>query len=434
MKRWIAMLLALLTVLLCGCGAETDPVETTVKLPEQTSAPVETTVPQETAAPDLMLVELTAWVTFEDIWADKDALKAMLEEFNAYYPNILVTVEHRTPDQVGGEKPDIILGNTDDLSRWAADGSLVDMTALWENLEGEIYATAEARCGEEEARFAVPMCVIPYCMAINTSYFERAQAMSLLNMANHTWSTANFLQACENLSDAGLDEALNVYCRNTEDDVYTRLLVENLYGAAYVNTINGSYKVESAQMGNALKALQNGRGIAIAPDLDGADSLEKFLSGESAMTLNWSAALQLEHRENEDIFFMLYPANGKTKTYVDVYGLGVFDNGDATKLAASMTFVSHVSKSDAAVRATGQLPARKSAKNAYAGTELDSVMDDLSGLLNYMVEGEIPGQRWEDGRKLWVKLLQDVLVSEDINLLLQECQTELDILLGIVSE
>lgn len=430
MKRWIAMLLILVTVLLCGCGGEIGPEETTADLQDQTAAPEETTVPRETEAPDLMLVELTAWVTSEDIWADQDALNAMLEEFNAYYPNIIVNVEHKTPDQIGVEKPDIILGNSDDLSRWAAGGGMADMSAIWEDLAEDIYSTAEAVCGDEEGYFTVPMCVIPYCMAINTHFFEKAQAMSLLNAANHTWSTSNFLQACQNLCDAGLENALSIYCLNTEGDVYTRLLVENMYAAAYVNTINGSYNVDTAPMSNALNTLKNGQGIIVARDMDADTAQEKFLNGESAMTLNWSSALQLEHRENEDIFFMLYPTSGKARTYAEVYGLSVFDNGDATKLAASMTFVRHMSTSDAAVRATGQLPARKSAVGAYVGTELEEVMDDLSGLLNYMTEGEIPGQCWEDARKLWVKMLQDVVDSEDVSLLLQDYQTELDSLLN----
>lgn len=429
MKKWIAMLLALVTLLLCGCSGEGGQEETTASVQAETTVPVETTLPQETEAPDMQIVELTAWVTSENIWADQDTLNAMMEEFNAYYPNIVVNVEHKTPDQIGEEKPDIVLGNTDDLALWAAEGGMADMSAIWEGLQEDVYSTAEAVCGNEAGYFTVPMCVVPYCMAINAQLFEQAQAMGLLNAANHTWSTSNFIQACENLYDTGMENALNIYCMDTEGDVYTRLLVENLYGAAYVNTINGSYTAETTQMSNALTALKKGLGIKFEPDMDAAASQEKFLNGESAMTLNWSSALQLQHIEEENIFFMLYPANGKTKTYAEVYGLSVFDNGDATRLAASMTFVSHMSNSDAAVRATGQLPARKSAAEAYVGTELEEVMDDLSGLLNYMVAGETPGNCWEDARDQWVKMLQRVASGTNIVYCTQVCQMSMKTIL-----
>lgn len=426
MKRQIALLLALV-MLLCGCTGREAPVETTSAPEVPTTVPVQTVPPTETESVNMQIVELTAWVTAEDIWADPETLDAMLAEFNAYYPNILVHVEHVSPDRLAEEKPNIILGNTGDLALWAAEGGMADLSRLWENLDA--YSNVQTACGDENGYFAIPMCVVPCCMAINREKFEAAQAMSLINTANHTWSTPNFLKAGENLYHSGLENALTLYCMDTEGDVYTRLLVENMYGGSYVNTINGTYTADSSAMANGVRALREGLGFKYLSEVSASMALEQFLNGETAMTLNWSSALQLKHMENEDIFYMLYPAGGKTKTYADVYGLGVFVSEDVQKQAASMTFAAYAASSDAVVRATGQLPACQSGEDAYVGTEQEEVMKDLMKLLGYMVEGEIPGKCWEGARQEWVDMLQEISRGTNVVYCTEVCQVELEALL-----
>lgn len=426
MRKWIALILAAVTLALCGCTAPQGPEQTTAPQVQQTTAPTQETLPPETADPKMDLVDLTVWVTAENIWADEETLNALLEEFNAYYPNIIIHVEHVDGVQTEGALPDMILGDAKDLNLWRETVPMADLSNLWQSLSGDVYDAVAKACGDANGYFSIPLCAVPYCMAINRQKFEAAKAVSLINTANHTWSTVNFLKAGVNLYDSGLENAMTIYCMDTQGDVYSRLLVENMYGGTYVNTINGEYNADSDAMTRGVEELRTGLGFKYLSDVSADMAMEQFLNGETAMIMNWSSALQLEHLEQENIFYMNYPSTGKTKTYTEVYGLSVVAAEDSTQLAASMTFASYVAMSDAAVRATGQLPARKSASDAYDGTDLEETMDDLSKLLESMVEGEIPGKCWEDARQEWLAMLQEISRGTNVGYCTRVCQRNLE--------
>lgn len=431
MRKWIALVL-LLGLLLCGCTSDDSP-ETTAPAGTEPAVTTEATAPAAPVDPSAQNVELTVLVTADFIWQDAETLDAMLADFNAYYPNILINVVQGSISDVSAQSVDLVLGSAEEIARLRQKGVTVDMTSVWSNLQGDIYSAAETDCGDDNGYHTVPLCMVVHCMAINREIMDNAQAMSLLNAANHSWSTGNFLQACRNLYDAGEETAVTLYCKDTQGDVDTRLLVMNLNGGSFVNTVNGHYMVNSNTIYSAFSALKSTEGIRFQADADGAQALKQFLDGKSAMVLNWNSALQVEHgMDNENIFYMLYPANGKTYTYGDTYGLAVINQTDATQTAASMTFAKYVSTSDAAARASGQLPARKSAEDAYAGTEDEKFMTDLLKLLTYTVEGEIPGKCWEQAREQWAALLQ-ALASDgeelDVKSCIDACQENLDALL-----
>ena len=427
MKRLTALILVL-SLLLCGCGGDPNTETTTQTDPPETTVPA-TGDPHGEEHGD-QNVTLTVWVTADNIWEDADAVEAMLEEFNAYYPNILVNVEYKNPGDLGSGRPDIVLGHAEDLAAWNEKGYLADLTNLWKNRGEDICAAARAVSGDGDSRFMMPMCMVIHCMAINREYFRNAQALSLFNAASHTWSADNFLQALRNLYDIGMEEALTIYCNDTSGDTNTRLLVSNFYGGSFVNTVNGTYTADSANLTRALTGLAAQKGIVFDGSCTAQQALDAFLAGDTAMVLNWSSALHLQYGQDANIFFMNYPAAGKTGTYAEVYGLGVLAGENATKVAASMTFVAHVSGSDAAARATGQIPARESAKNVYAGTELEDIMTDLNRLLTYTVAGEVPGQKWDSARAEWVAMLRSIASGTDPKTAAEDCQKKLDELLG----
>lgn len=431
MKKWITLVL-LLGLLLCGCTSDNSP-ETTAPAGTEPVTTTEATVPAAPVDPSAQNVELTVLVTADFIWQNAETLDAMLADFNAYYPNILVTVVQGSVRDLSTLSVDLVLGSAEEISQLRQKGITVDMTPAWSNLQEDIYSAAEAACGDENGYHTVPLCMVVHCMAINRDMMENAQATSLLNAANHSWSAGNFLQACRNLYDAGMETAFALYCKDTGDDVNTRLLVTNLSGSGFVNTVNGHYTVNSNSMFSTLNTLKDTAGIRFQADMDGDQTREQFLNGNSAMVLNWNSALQVEHgMDNENIFYMLYPATGKTHTYGATYGLAVINQNDTTQTAASMTFAKYVSTSDAAARASGQIPARKSAEDAYNGTGDEKFMTDLMKLLTYTVEGEIPGKCWEQAREQWVVLLQ-ALASDaedlDIKECIDTCQEALDSIL-----
>ena len=416
MKKRI--LLALLAALmLCGCSSAPEQTQ-----PHQAIQSQPVTEPEVTELPTaaVQYVDLVLQVTDESIWSDQDQVDALLAEFNAYYPNILVQVEHGDCAEAN-----LILGSGTQLQNLYRQGRLADVTDLWADLEEDLYPVVADQCSDAGHRFALPLAVNVYCMAIRTDLFQNAQADSLVNTTTHTWSAGSFLQAADNLTQLGIDPVLSIYCANTDGDVFTRLLVENLQGGKYVNPINGTYLANSTQIVNALKQLRETPGL-FRPDMTASDALEQFLAGQSAMVLNWSSRLQLQYGSDKPVVHMLYPSNARTKTYCDVYALAVMDSADPQKLAASMTLAAFLNGSDEAIRCTGQLPARKSDVKIYKDTPLEEAMDSLSGLLYYMEPGEIPGSNWDMGREAWAELLRSIAEEDsDVDVCVEACQEKL---------
>lgn len=426
MRKWIALLLALSLVCLCGCG--TNQNETA-----QTNPPaVQTEPPQQTEAPDLQMVGLSVWVVAEDIWADTGAMDAILEEFNAYYPNILVTVEHRSPEELNTAKPDLVLANAEQIAEWYAEGGMAELSDLWANgLKGDVYEAAqEVSCTEAGAYHTVPLCLIPYCMAVNTDMFSDADAMNLLNTANHTWNTGSFLKAVQAVYDNGTDTVGTVYCKDMQEDMQIRMLAESMYGGSFVEKKTGAYSVSEGNMGKALSALAAQEGIVFDKSSDADAAREQFLAGETAFVLNWNGALQVKYADRGEILFMNYPSSASVpETSAEVYGLGIFDNGDPVKVAASKTFLAYVSNDPAAVRATRNLPARESYKDAFDGTDLEKTMDELAKLVNYLTDKETPSTHWDSARSHWLKMLQSMeAAGEEWQTVLDETQKNLNAL------
>lgn len=409
MRKWIALLLALTLLCLLGCDGQADAGAANPNPPVQTDAPVETT------QPDLQLVELTLQVAEEGMWADTQAVDALLAEFNAYYPNIIIHVEHGNWPILDGENPDIILANTAQFALGdTAPFFMEELSDLWSNgLHGDIYESLENACKNVQGGFyAVPLAMNPYCMAVNARMFEEADALSYLNTVNHTWNTASFLKAVQAVYDNGMDTVGTIYCEDRHEEDLVRLLVTNLYDGSFVDRKTGAYNVADGEMGKALTALAQQEGIRFDASTDAETAREAFLSGKTAFTLNWSAMEQAKNASDANILFMHYPSSDSVpETWAEVYGLGVCNNGDPVKVAASKTFVEYMMGNADAVRATGGMPARESLKDAYDGTELERTMNELNKLVSFLSDRETQGQYWDTARKEWVNLLQNIASS-----------------------
>lgn len=434
MKKWIALLLSLTILCLCGCGNHQTEQEQTDPPVVQTEPPViqtEDTVtePDQTDAPAMEYVGLSLWVVSDSIWADQEAIANLLQTFNSYYPNIILEIQHKSPDELSGNKPDIVLADAEQIAQWNTQVGMEDLSDIWAaGLYDDVYEVARTYCAGEIGYHTVPLCLIPYCMAVNTAVFESAEAMELLNTVNHTWNTTSFLKAVQQVYDNGVDTVGAIYCKEQQEDMLTRLFVSNLYDGEFLDKKTGTYNVSGDNMGKAMSALARQEGIAFDAALDAENAREQFLRGETAFVLNWNASLQVQHMANDDILFMHYPsADSRPETRTQVIGFGVFDNGDPVKVAASRTFVTYMCGNDAAVRATENIPARASLRDVYKGTGLEQVMNELNKLTDYLTGKEPSGELWESARREWIELLQNMdTAGENWEEVLEKSQSDLN--------
>ena len=244
-------------------------------------------------------------------WGDSASVDSLLQNFNAKYPDIHVTVEYLDyqsgDDQVntaieGNAAPDLIMEGPERLvANWGAKGLMVDLADLYEDdAAKDIYSNVVEACKSSEGKYyEYPLAMIAHCMAINKTAFENADALQYLDLDNHTWTTENFFKAVKALHDKGQENVAAVYCGGQGGDQGTRALVNNLYGGKFTNKEHTEYAVDSSENAQALEELMKAEGINFDPALVGGDEITLFRNGTLAMSL-CSAEQQGQRRSRQD--------------------------------------------------------------------------------------------------------------------------------------
>ena len=117
---------------------------------------------------------------------------------------------------------------------------------------------------------------------------------------------------------------------------------------------------------------------------------------------------------------MSFPADtGESGLQGDIWGFGVFDNGDQAKIDAAkllIRFFADGQGTSAAVRATGEFPVRSTADgvnlaNLWAGND---TMTEYGKLTGYMGDFYQLTPGWATARTEWWSLLQRIADGGDV--------------------
>ena len=352
-------------------------------------------------------------------WGDSASVDSLLQNFNAKYPDIHVTVEYLDyqsgDDQVntaieGNAAPDLIMEGPERLvANWGAKGLMVDLADLFEDdAAKDIYSNVVEACKSSEGKYyEYPLAMIAHCMAINKTAFENADALQYLDLDNHTWTTENFFKAVKALHDKGQENVAAVYCGGQGGDQGTRALVNNLYGGKFTNKEHTEYAVDSSENAQALEELMKAEGINFDPALVGGDEITLFRNGTLAMSLCWNSAQQ----NNKD--------NGEA---------GKTNNGDENKVKAAKAFIRFMAndaeQAKLSVQTTGFFPVHKDLTDVYEGTENAETMKLFTEKFMpsfgdyYQVT---PG--WATARTEWWNMLQRIGQGGDVKTELTTFQT-----------
>ncbi|MGI5976692.1 MAG: extracellular solute-binding protein [Candidatus Limivicinus sp.] len=421
MKKFLAMLLCVVMVLsLCACTAtkEEAPAE---KPAEAAPAETEAEAPAE-AAP----VEIALWTFPVGDWGDKATVDKLLEGFNAVHPEIKVTVEYLAYGGDGDAKidaaiegnqaPDIVFEGPERLvANWGAKGVMVDLADLWtDEVKADTYESVEAACHNAEgAYYEYPLCMTAHCMAINKNMFEAADALQYVDLDTHTWTTENFIKACEALTASGQANIGDIFCNGSGGDQGTRALINNLYGGTFTDEAHSKYTADSEENIKALEQLNSMDGFIFDSATNGGQEADLFAQGTLAMAFCWNAATHAAREEvigdAFEVIPMAFPSPNGTDTKLcgGIWGFGIFDNGDADRIEAAKTFVKYMADENItdAVAASGFWSTRKSAEDIYPGDEMKAV---YGSFMPYMGDyyNVIPG--WTEARTAWSEMLQSI--------------------------
>ncbi len=424
MKKLLAFLLALMLVLsvtACGQDAADNDEEQSV-------------------------IELTLWTYPIGDWADEAAVNNLLTQFNAVYPDIHVTVQcldEATADDSlstavdGGVAPDILLAQPDRLVKvWGAEGMLADLSDMWDDADNqEVNETCRSVCFTSDGKcYAYPFAMNVQCMAINYDAFVTAGADQYIDLESRTWTTEQFTQAVKALRDKYGEDVAAVYCSGQNGDQGTRALITNLYGGTFTNDAHTAYTVDSEPIQQALTLLRDTKGIEFDEAINGQEEATLFYHESLKMSFCWSLAQQTTETVDEPteegaepvvheagktvngqtIEFMSFPSEtGESRLEGDVWGFGVFDNGDQEKIDAAKLLIRYFADgqgTSAAVKAAGCFPVRAAVDGAnlsgiWSGSD---VMQEYAKLTDFFGSYPQLTPGWATARTEWWNLLQRI--------------------------
>lgn len=431
MKKLLALLLALLMLLsLAGCGKQA----------------------QEDEEP--AVVELTLWTFPAGDWGDPAAVETLLTQFNSVYPDIHVTVQcldEATGDDKlstavdGGVSPDILLAQPDRLIKvWGAEGMLADLSDMWDDADKqEVNAACQSVCFTRDGKcYAYPFAMNVQCMAINYDAFVTAGADQYIDLETRTWTTEQFTQAVKALQSKYGETVAAVYCSGQNGDQGTRALVTNLYGGQFANDSYTGYVANSEANQQALTLLRDTKGIEFDDAINGQEEAALFYHESLKMSFCWSLAQQLAETVDEPteeggepvvhpagktvngqtIEFMAFPTDpeiSQPRLQGDIWGFGVFDNGDQERIEAAkllIRFFADGQGASAAVKAAGCFPVRDTVdgadlRNIWAGSD---VMTEYAKLTDFLSGYDALTPGWATARTEWWNMLQRVGNGGDV--------------------
>ncbi len=403
---------------------------------------------QDVAANDeeQSVIELTLWTYPIGDWADKTAVNNLLTQFNTVYPDIHVTVQcldEATGDDSlstaadGGVAPDILLAQPDRLVKvWGAEGMLADLSDMWDDADKqEVNETCRSVCFTADGKcYAYPFAMNVQCMAINYDAFVTAGADQYIDLESRTWTTEQFTQAVKALRDKYGEDVAAVYCSGQNGDQGTRALITNLYGGTFTNDAHTAYAVDSEPIQQALTLLRDTKGIEFDEAINGQEEATLFYHESLKMSFCWSLAQQTAETVDEPteegaepvvheagktvngqtIEFMSFPSEtGESRLEGDVWGFGVFDNGDQEKIDAAKLLIRYFADgqgTSAAVKTADCFPVRAAVDGAnlsgiWSGSD---VMQEYAKLTDFFGSYPQLTPGWATARTEWWNLLQRI--------------------------
>lgn len=438
MKKLIALLLATtMTLTLVACGTETTDTATDTATDTTTETTEEETVEVEATEGDLT-ADITLWTYPVGSFGDSATVDSFIASFNEVYPGVNVSVEYLDytsgDDQVtaaiaAGTTPDIVLEGPERLvSNWGANGKMVDLSDLWDDeAYADISATSEAIVAACQAAdgsyYEYPLCMTTHCMAINYELFEAADALQYIS-DDRTWTTEDFGNALQALSDYGVTTTGIVYCGGTGGDQGTRALAMNLYSAQFTNAEHTEWTMNDAAGVQGLQQLVDWVDAGILESDAGivaSDELQLFANETAAMTFCWNASNEAAYASSVAFtpYAVSFPSDdGVAELAGGIWGFGIFDNGDANKIAASKAFIEFICDDEVqgplSVSSTGFFPVRSSYGNVYAGTEDEARMAVYAEFMPYLSDYYNVTLGWTEQRTAWWNLLQQVFAGDDV--------------------
>ncbi len=384
---------------------------------------------------------ITLWTYPIGNWGDETTVNDLIADFTAE-TGITVSVEYLNYDDgddkvntalTANQGPDLIMEGPERLvANWGANGYMVDLSDMFDDEDlSEIYESVMTACTSEDGTiYEYPLVMTAHCMAVNYDAFVEAGADQYLDLETHTWTTDDFLAAMDAMYDYYGGTIGTVYCGGQGGDQGTRALINNLYGGTFTNPEHTEYTWDDEENIEALEQLMSMDGISFDPSIVGADEIALFYQGILNVAFCWNIAQQLDPNSagtgagltmnGDEIVFMGFPSeSGVPDLCGGIWGFGVFDNGDDSKIAAAKEFIKYMCDSEHtedAVVAANYFAVRDTADGVDLSAiwEDNDIMKEYDILMQYLGDYYQVTTGWAEARTAWWNMLQQVGLGGDI--------------------
>lgn len=231
------------------------------------------------------------------------------------------------------EAPQLAICSPEEARLYAREGMLAAQ-AMPD--DARVAQQVLSACAQDGALFMLPLQARHRRLAVNRRMLDEQHLSDLLDARTHpVWYPLELQQVMETLYDGGAP-AMELWPPEPEDCAGLMALMQALYGGAFLSEDG---QVCQADCGSAVAALAwlqdmlEGGMIGWAPSRE--EALERFLSGETALFVDWTDADERTNCERIresglELCALAYPSStGMPVHAFEVTGVAVFLTGDA---------------------------------------------------------------------------------------------------------
>lgn len=392
MKK-IALILAMMMIVLSigGCTKTADKATdstTTTTTTTETKTDATTTETAKEAKP----VEITFW-NYPN-YAVVDGVPGKYEEqmiaaFNVKHPEIKVNVEMLSfdggPEKVNAaiassSQPDLIYDYPGRIIAYARQEVMAPVSDMDFKDVPETIVNASSLDGQA---YMYPINTAPFMLGVNKTMVEKAGLLDMLPLDDpeRIWTIDEYTAFLRAMKAAMPEIApMGWYSMNQGGDQGTRAFVGHIYGSGVTNADLSAYTMNTPEGVKGLQWVMDGikEGLVISGSeaYKSNDVIDLFLQEKVCVTPIYSIVLKTTNASKkvgtwEDILLPLPVPNDSAKPKLEAYigGIGIFDNGDADKVAAAKVFVDFLANDPEwgmkNLVATGGLSVKSSVTNVY---------------------------------------------------------------------
>lgn len=238
---------------------------------------------------------------------------------------------------LAGETPDLAICAPGQVRPWAKEGMLIE---LQRHIPGQQRMQRQVLdlCVQEEALFMAPLKARHRQMAVNRSAFDALGLGYMLDQQTYpVWYPAQFYQILEEFMIRD-GTAVDIWHAEMDSSAPLETLIQAIYGGMLLSEDGKTCEAGSMDVITGLQWLCD----AVDDGMIGycktqEEALARFISGETAIYLDWTDALakRLEdvvEQEGMDLLTRPYPAAaGLPVRSFEVIGACAFQSGDAAR-------------------------------------------------------------------------------------------------------